>query len=111
MTFFLQIKVRLVKCNHYVMMQVFVLHEKEFSLVSLDKSTILSGCFHQNLKKHVRTFYTFDWPLFQTLMLLPPYYIHGGHIICIYLLGGHLKNVQFEIETRETSRVTPKDCL
>ena len=27
MTFFLQIKLRLVKCNHYVMIQVFVLHE------------------------------------------------------------------------------------
>ena len=32
---------------------------------SVDKSAILSGCFHQNLKKNVRMFYTFDW---QTLI-------------------------------------------
>ena len=32
-----------------------------FSLVSLDnKSTILPACFHQNLKKNVQMFYTFD---------------------------------------------------
>ena len=29
------------------------------SLVSLDKSRILSGCFHQKLKKNIWTFFTF----------------------------------------------------
>ena len=37
-----------------------LMNQKGFSLVSLDKITILFGCFNQNLKKNAQTFYTFD---------------------------------------------------
>ena len=60
MTFFLQIKLKLVKCNHYLMIQVFVLHEnmlakwqrKKNGKINDKMKSITSGWFFLSCFQH-----------------------------------------------------------
>ena len=75
------------------------------SLVSLEKSTILSRCFQQNLKKIDGTFYTFD----QQTPIIDRYFKHCLIQVVDYNLGHNILGLfdvlpNFSFITSESNR-------